>query len=184
LQEHAFAQLSPQEHLDKARALLGQIVRVGNHIFEPPQTSVDEAMKHLSAIAPSAPEFKKAQQLRQQYEAAQKKREEENSRLQTAAASKQAAQEAAQNSRKMYAQVVQRQLNDSGIDITVWVSDQQTDELVMDSDLFKDTENRVEFLQNILPRRRRDLCALKFRQVRLIRGGFLSIGDAYSVGCK
>jgi hypothetical protein len=68
LQELAFAQLSPQEHLDKARTLLD---------VSAPQASIDEGLRHLNAIGSSAPEFDKAQHLLHQFEAAQRKRNEE-----------------------------------------------------------------------------------------------------------
>lgn len=187
LQELAFAQLSPKEHLDKARSLLKVEGRTGGkQVVDTQQFSQDDArdaLAHLDAITASAPEYADAQQLRKAYEAALKRRDEENTRSQVAADKKQALDEAALLSRKTYAQALQKQLNSTGIDITVWVSDQQPDELVMDSDLFKDTDNRVYFVQNTLPKSRRNLCALGVRQVRLIRGGVFSLGDAYSVGC-
>jgi hypothetical protein len=100
---------------------------------------------------------------------------------------KQAAQEKGemeQVSRKMFAEELQSRLKTSGFDITVWVRDEQSEELALDSDMFKDAASRVEFLRGVLPRWRRDLCAAGFRQVRLIRGGLFSTGDAYSIGCK
>jgi hypothetical protein len=75
-------------------------------------------------------------------------------------------------------------LKASGFDITVWARDEQSEELALDSEMFKDTAARVEFLRSVLPKWRHDLCAAGFRQVRLIRGGLFSTGDAYSIGCK
>lgn len=67
LQELAFAQLTPKEHLDKARALLS---------VDAPQASIDEGLKHINAISSTAPEFDQAQHLLHQFEAAQKKQNE------------------------------------------------------------------------------------------------------------
>jgi len=90
-----------------------------------------------------------------------------------------------QMSRKMlFAEELQGRLKASGFDITVWARDEQSEELALDSDMFKDTATRVGFLRDALPKWRRDLCAAGFRQVRLIRGGLFSTGDAYSIGCK
>ena len=89
-----------------------------------------------------------------------------------------------QFSRKLFAEQLQSRLRASGFDITVRASDEQSEELALDSDIFKDTATRVEFLGGVLPQWRRDLCSAGFRQLRLVRGGFLSTGDAYSIGCK
>jgi hypothetical protein len=184
-QQLAFAQLSPKQHLDKARALL-KVGGIGKEVIDTAQVSKDdgvEALAHLSAINASAPEFAEAQRLRKDYEAAQKRQDEENTRSEAAAAKKQSMDDAAVSSRKAYAQALQRELSGSGIDITIWVSDSQPDELVMNSDLFKDTDNRVYFIQHTLPASRHNLCALGINQVRLIRGGIFSLGDSYSIGC-
>jgi uncharacterized membrane protein YvbJ len=71
-----------------------------------------------------------------------------------------------------------------GFDITVWARDENSQELALDSDIFKNTATRVEFLSSVLPKWRRDVCAAGFRQVRLIQGGIFSTGDAYPIGCK
>ena len=89
-----------------------------------------------------------------------------------------------QVTRKMFAEQLQSRMKASGFDITVWAGDQQSEELVLDSDIFKDTATRVQFLHDVLPNWRHDLCTAGFRQVRLIRGGIFSTGDAYSIGCK
>ncbi len=89
-----------------------------------------------------------------------------------------------QVTRKLFAEQLQSRLRASGFDITVRASDEQSEELALDSDIFKDTATRVEFLRGVLPQWRHDLCSAGFRQLRLIRGGLFSTGDAYSVGCK
>lgn len=89
-----------------------------------------------------------------------------------------------QQTRKMFAELLQGRLKASGFDITVWAREEDAQELSLDSDIFKDTATRVEFLHQVLPTWRKDLCAAGFRQVRLIRGGMFSTGDAYSIGCK
>jgi len=89
-----------------------------------------------------------------------------------------------QMSRKTFAELLQGRLKASGFDITVWARDEDAQELSLDSDIFKDSATRVEFLHQVLPTWRKDLCAAGFRQVRLIRGGIFSTGDAYPIGCK
>jgi|SRR5271157_466863 len=85
---------------------------------------------------------------------------------------------------QMFAEQLQSRMKASGFDITVRAGDEQSEELVLDSDIFKDTAARVQFLHDVLPNWRHDLCTAGFRQVRLIRGGIFSTGDAYSIGCK
>lgn len=89
-----------------------------------------------------------------------------------------------QLARKDYAEELHQRLRASGFDITVWARDENSQELALDSDIFKSTATRIEFLKSVLPRWRRDVCAAGFRQVRLIQGGVFSTGDAYSIGCK
>jgi hypothetical protein len=69
--QEAFRRLSPKEHLDKARLLLKDGVRLGD--TNVPQSTIDEGRKNLDAIPPSAPESADAKLLRQKYEAAEKK---------------------------------------------------------------------------------------------------------------
>jgi len=88
-----------------------------------------------------------------------------------------------QQGKELFAQELQRRITALGYDITVSASHVESDELVLDSDMFKDTPTRVEFLNSVLPSWRNDLCRSGFTQVRLIRGGFFSTGDSYSIGC-
>ena len=119
-QDLAFAQLSPKEHLDKARALL-TVERAGKQVFDAPQSSIDEALEHLNAIKPSSSEFAKAQLLRQQFEAAQKRRDEENARIQVAEAKKHTAEEASLNRtlRDGMAKTLEDNLLDEGYNVDV-----------------------------------------------------------------
>jgi hypothetical protein len=89
-----------------------------------------------------------------------------------------------QLSRKMFAEELEDRLTASGFDLTVRARDEQSEELALDSDIFKDTATRVEFLHSVLPKWRHDMCAAGFRQLRLTRGGLFSSGDAYLIGCK
>jgi len=86
--------------------------------------------------------------------------------------------------RANFAEELERQLKAAGFDITVWVRETESDELVLNSDIFKDTATRVEFLSTVLPKWKHSLCKSGFRQIRLIRGGLFSTGDVYSVGCN
>jgi len=72
LQELAFARLTPKEHLDKARELLST-----DAAHPSAQTSIDEGLKHINAIGPTAAEYDEAQRLLHQFEAAQKKEKEQ-----------------------------------------------------------------------------------------------------------
>ncbi|MGB6941143.1 MAG: hypothetical protein WBE37_01945 [Bryobacteraceae bacterium] len=89
-----------------------------------------------------------------------------------------------QVNRMTIAEGLEQQLRAAGFDITVWARDEQSDELALNSDVFKDTAARVNFLDSVLPKWRHDLCQAGFRQVRLIRSGLFSVGDAYSIGCN
>lgn len=92
--------------------------------------------------------------------------------------------EALKLARKVFADELQRKLYASGFEVTTRVGDERSEELVLNSEMFKDTAARVEFLGSVLPKWRRDLCSVGFLKVRLRAGGLLSVGDSYSVGCK
>ena len=108
----AFARLTPQEHLNKARPLLK---------VDSPQDSIDEAFKHLNAIGSSAPEYADAQNLRQQYEADKRKRDAEQTRIAAADIKKAVIEQAAldRTSRDSMAQLLENRLLDEGYNVDV-----------------------------------------------------------------
>jgi hypothetical protein len=60
----------------------------------------------------------------------------------------------------MFAQLLQKRLTSMGYKITVWVHGEGNDhgrELNLDSEMFKDTATRVQFINGILPEWKRDL---------------------------
>jgi hypothetical protein len=88
--------------------------------------------------------------------------------------------------RKLAAQQLQERVTAMGYEMSVWVHDESEDEgqnLVLDSDMFKDTDTRVQFINGVLPKWKKDLCKLGFVQVRLRRGEMFSTGQDYSLGC-
>ena len=56
-----------------------------------------------------------------------------------------------QLTRKMFTDELHRRLTASGFDITVSAREENTQELVLDSEIFKHTGARVEFLRGVLP---------------------------------
>jgi zinc-ribbon domain len=91
-----------------------------------------------------------------------------------------------QQTRQAFAQDLQQRLTGMGYDITVWVHGEGADsghELNLDSEMFKDTETRVQFINSVLPAWKSDLCKVGFRQVKLRRGGTFELGQDYSLGC-
>lgn len=92
-----------------------------------------------------------------------------------------------QNAREVFAQGLQRRLTAMGYDITVWAHEdgaEQGRELVLDSEMFKDTDTRVQFINGVLPSWKKDLCKVGFRAVKLRRGGMFKLGQDYSLGCE
>ena len=88
--------------------------------------------------------------------------------------------------RKIAAQQLQERVTAMGYDINVWVHDENEDEgrnLVLDSEMFKDTDTRVQFVNGVIPQWRKNLCKLGFKQVRLRHGEILSAGKDFSLGC-
>ncbi|MGD1082159.1 MAG: hypothetical protein ABR881_27900 [Candidatus Sulfotelmatobacter sp.] len=72
------------------------------------------------------------------------------------------------------------------IDITVWVHGEGANsghELNLDSEVFKDTVTRVQFINSVLPAWKNDLCKVGFRQVKLRQGGTFELAQDYSLGC-
>jgi hypothetical protein len=91
------------------------------------------------------------------------------------------------NAREAFAQGLQRRLTAMGYDITAWAheeGDEQGRRLVLDSDMFKDTDTRVQFIKGVLPSWKKDLCRVGFRTVKLRRGGTFELGQDYSLGCE
>ena len=56
--------------------------------------------------------------------------------------------------------------------------------LVLDSEIFKDTAARVQFINGVLPSWKKDLCKVGFRTVKLRRGSTFELGQDYSLGCE
>jgi len=92
-----------------------------------------------------------------------------------------------QQTRVAFAQDLQQRLTGMGYDINVWVHGEGADsghELNLDSDMFKDTATRVQFINSVLPAWKSDLCKVGFRQVKLRQGGTFELGHDYSLGCN
>jgi hypothetical protein len=92
-----------------------------------------------------------------------------------------------QQTRQAFAKDLQQRLTSMGYDITVWVHGEGADsghELNLDSEMFKDTATRVQFINSVLPEWKKDLCKVGFRQVRLRQGGTFELGQDYSLGCQ
>jgi hypothetical protein len=91
-----------------------------------------------------------------------------------------------QQTREAFAQDLQQRLTSMGYDITVWVHGEGANsghELNLDSEIFKDTTTRVQFINSVLPAWKNDLCKVGFRQVKLRQGGTFELGQDYSLGC-
>jgi hypothetical protein len=95
---------------------------------------------------------------------------------------------AEQETRDTFARNLQQRLTSKGYDIKVWVqpgeSNDQARELTLDSEMFKETATRVQFINGVLPEWKKDLCQVGFRQVRLRQGGMFQLGQGYSLGCE
>jgi hypothetical protein len=92
-----------------------------------------------------------------------------------------------QQTREAFAQDLQQRLTSMGYDITVWVHGEGANsghELNLDSEMFKDTATRVQFINSVLPAWKNDLCKVGFRQVKLRQGGTFELGQDYSLGCR
>jgi len=92
-----------------------------------------------------------------------------------------------QQTREAFAQDLQQRLTSMGYDITVWVHGEGANsghELNLDSEMFKDTATRVQFINSVLPEWKKDLCKVGFRQVKLRQGGTFELGQDYSLGCE
>jgi hypothetical protein len=92
-----------------------------------------------------------------------------------------------QQTRQAFAQDLQQRLTSMGYDITVWVHGEGADsghELNLDSEIFKDTATRVQFINSVLPEWKKDLCQVGFRQVKLRQGGTFELGQDYSLRCE
>jgi hypothetical protein len=94
---------------------------------------------------------------------------------------------AEQETREIFARGLQQRMTSMGYDINVWVHGEGPDEgreLGLDSEMFKDTATRVQFINRVLPAWKRDLCKAGFREVKLRQGGTFELGQDYSLGCE
>jgi len=82
----------------------------------------------------------------------------------------------------LFAATLQQRLTGLGFHMDVFRGS-EADELVINSELFKDDSGRVQFLSSVLPNWRKDLCRVGYRTIRL-KGGTFSLGDNYPVGCR
>jgi hypothetical protein len=81
----------------------------------------------------------------------------------------------------LFATMLQQRLSGLGFHMDVFRGS-EADELVVNSELFKDDSGRVQFLSSVLPKWRKDLCRVGYRTIRL-KDGMFSLGDNYSIGC-
>lgn len=92
-----------------------------------------------------------------------------------------------QQTREAFAQDLQQRPTSTGYNINVWVHGEGANsghELNLDSEMFKDTASRVQFIGSVLPAWKKDLCKVGFRQVKLWQGGTFELGQDYSLGCN
>ena len=92
-----------------------------------------------------------------------------------------------QEAREVFARNLQGRLTAMGFDINVWITGEGIErgrDLALDSEMFKDTATRVQFLNKILPQWKKDLCKAGFRGVHLRQGSMLELGKDYSLGCE
>jgi hypothetical protein len=88
--------------------------------------------------------------------------------------------------RKQFATELQRRLTAKGFDINLRVHGEGIDEgrqLNLESEMFKDTNARVQFINDVLPQWKNDLCRAGFRTVRVTQGGTFETGRDYALGC-
>jgi hypothetical protein len=91
-----------------------------------------------------------------------------------------------QAQRDLFAQQLQQRLTGMGYNINVWVHGEGANrghELNLDSEMFKDTATRVQFINGVLPEWKNDLCKVGLRTVRLRQGGTFELGQDYGLGC-
>lgn len=87
--------------------------------------------------------------------------------------------------RTVLAQEMMQRANSSGFEMNIWVSATGDGrELNVDSEMFKDTATRVQFVNGVLPEWKSDLCKAGFREVKLRQGGTFDLGRDYSLNCK
>jgi hypothetical protein len=89
--------------------------------------------------------------------------------------------------RQQFADELQHRLTAMGFDLNLRVHGGGVDEgrqLNVESEMFKDTNARVQFINDVLPQWKNDLCKVGFRTVRVTQGGTFEEGRDYALGCK
>jgi soluble cytochrome b562 len=156
--EIPFSQMTPAQHLEKARSIL-----TSGNIVELSDDQMQDATRHLKAIPKSAPEAAAAMTLeKHSIDAAQAKLLE--------------------RVRQKYASDLEATLTAQGFDIVVT---QLGDQLIVASDVLKDDAGRIQFLASIRSGKEgQGLCNMGFRRVVISASGVLAENHTYSLNCK
>jgi hypothetical protein len=88
--------------------------------------------------------------------------------------------------RQQFARELQQRVTAMGFDMNLRVHGEGINEgrlLNVESEMFKDTNARVRFINDILPQWKTDLCKAGFRLVRVTQGGTFDEGREYALGC-
>jgi hypothetical protein len=155
--DHVFNQMSPAQHLEAAESG----IRFG------------EAMKHLDAIPPNAPEATKVPDARERLKAKEQSNTKEI-----------AARIRITNSEAAAVVELEKDLRNRGYDLKVSGSD-TPDEVVITSSDFADTDHRVQFLSAMRSKYSGPACWAGFRTVRLRSSSIPLVGfsESYSMEC-
>jgi hypothetical protein len=165
--QHTFKAMTPAQHLDAARAALGD-----KHF--------DDGLYQLSAIKPGAPESADAKELEGELTAAKEAAQRDQAAPQEAA-------RIAERQREAVVQQLQARLSELGYAVTVAPSDKPGEIVITSKDL-GDTDHRVRFLAFLRGRNSpaTSACFAGFHTVRLSSGLLSPIwgfSEAYSLDC-
>jgi hypothetical protein len=83
---------------------------------------------------------------------------------------------------KVFASELQERVRNLGFDMYILTGPEEG-ELIIKSEMFDHDSGRVQFLSQVLPTWREDLCRVGFRTV-LLKNGAFSVGNNYSIGCR
>ena len=153
--EIAFDQMTPAQHLEKAKS----IMRVDD-LSTIAQDEATEADRHLQAIPATVPESREAAALETQLIEAQHKK-------------------LALLIRQNYARDLEKSLQAKGYDIIVT---QLGDELIVASDMLSSEAARVQYLASI--RKNKGLCDMGFRRVSLSERSLSADNHSYPLSCR
>ena len=168
----AFNNMTAAQHIEQAELALKPGVSL---------EVIDEALRHVDAISPSAPEAVRSKALGQKLNLARTKLVQADEKKAQQAMEENILRSARTTARQEFINGLRESIRNIGIDASV---SEVNGQLVIISDAFKLKPDRDDFIrQTFGSRTRQGLCTMGFKSYAVRTGVIFGNGDEYSLGC-